>query len=193
MSLRAECTSSTSTTTSIGEPAEVAGHNALGGTDGLGGTTRVSTGVGPQCKHHQVVAISALHQALTEKSADADAEAQGRGERGVVGRRLSGPRMHGAECEEERGNGKSEVRISAGEPPWWGPWRETASASLEASLTWCFPGRLYVDMPAGVVPVLRGSFASAVGESDVPCHPIEAIDSEYSHFICCDIEPGRAG
>jgi hypothetical protein len=46
--------------------------------------------------------MPALHQVLTEKAGGADAEAQGCGEGSVVGFRLGGPCVHGAERQEDR-------------------------------------------------------------------------------------------
>lgn len=46
--------------------------------------------------------MPALHQVLAEKAGGADAEAQGSREGGVVGFRLGGPCVHGAERQEDR-------------------------------------------------------------------------------------------
>ncbi|MFD4578084.1 hypothetical protein ACFWNK_38025 [Streptomyces sp. NPDC058417] len=76
-------------------------------------------------EHHQILAMPALHQIHTEKAASADAEAQSCGEGGIVGFRLGGPCVHGAERHEDRNSellqlrrsmDESAVRWAAGSP-----------------------------------------------------------------------------
>ncbi|MET9184955.1 hypothetical protein ABZX63_06815 [Streptomyces tendae] len=76
----------------LDESAEVASHDTFGGADGPGDTSGLSTRMSRDVReHHQVLAMPALHQVLTEKAGGADAEAQGCGEGGVVGFHLGGP------------------------------------------------------------------------------------------------------
>lgn len=87
----------------FGESAEGASHDAFRGADGSGNATGLSPWVGRDVReHHQVLAMSALHQVFAEEAGSADAEAQGRGEGCVVGFRLGGPCIHGAERQEDR-------------------------------------------------------------------------------------------
>ncbi|NEB12237.1 hypothetical protein G3I32_25960 [Streptomyces coelicoflavus] len=68
----------------LGESTEVASHDAFAAADGSGDTSGFGAGVRRDREHHQVLAMPALHQVLTEKSSGADAEAEARGDRQVI-------------------------------------------------------------------------------------------------------------